>query len=108
MEVGSGELITFEFCDVHLELVPLFEHALSAFGDKVVEAVGETGHTFAEIVETEVYVGEGVGHGGGACGGERAVGGREGVGGDGGFEHGGHWVRLKWICRLPFSFSTEI
>ena len=108
LKVRCGELSTFEFCDVHLELVPLFEDALSAFGDKVVEAVGEAGHAFAEIVETEIYVREGVGHGGGTCGGERAVGGGEGVGGgDAGFEKGGHWVGLRWICRLPASFSPE-
>lgn len=53
---------TFELCDVHAKGVALFEHAFAAALDEVVEALGELGHAFAQVVEAEVDGGEVVGH----------------------------------------------
>ena len=53
---------TFELCDVHAKGVALFEHAFAAALDEVIEALGELGHAFAQVVEAEVDGGEVVGH----------------------------------------------
>ena len=55
---------TFKLRDVHAKGVALFQHALAAALDEVVEALGELGHTFAQVVEAEVDGWEVVGHGG--------------------------------------------
>ena len=55
---------TFELCDIHAKGVALFEHAFAAALDEVVEALGELGHAFAQVVEAEVDGWEVVGHGG--------------------------------------------
>jgi hypothetical protein len=55
---------TFKLSDVHAEGIALFQHALAAALDKVVEALRELGHALAQVVEAEVDRGQGVGHGG--------------------------------------------
>lgn len=61
---GEQRGLTFELCDVHAKGVALFEHAFAAALDEVVEALGELGHAFAQVVEAEVDGWEVVGHGG--------------------------------------------
>lgn len=55
---------TFKLGDVHAKGVALLEHALAAALDEVVEALGELGHAFAQVVEAEIDGGQAVGHGG--------------------------------------------
>lgn len=55
---------TFKLGNIHAKGVALFQHALAAALDEVVEALGELGHTFAQVVEAEVDGWEVVGHGG--------------------------------------------
>ena len=55
-------LVFVQLGDVHAELIALFEDAFAPFGDEFVESVGESRHAVAELVEAEVYAGEGVGH----------------------------------------------
>jgi hypothetical protein len=55
---------TFKLGDIHAKGVALFQHALAAALDEVVEALRELGHSLAQVVEAEVDRGQGVGHGG--------------------------------------------
>ena len=59
--MGNGGR-TFQFGNIDSELIPLFENAFSTFGDEVVEAVCEACHAVSQVVETEVYAWECVGH----------------------------------------------
>jgi hypothetical protein len=59
------------FCDVHAELIALFENSLAAGFYEVVELDGELCHAVAQLVEAEIDRGEGVSHG-------RRVSGQEG------------------------------
>ena len=49
--------LTFEFGDVHAKGVALFEDALAAALDEVVEALGELGHALSQVVEAKVHGG---------------------------------------------------
>lgn len=55
---------TFKFRDVHAKGIALFQHTLAAALDELVEALGELGHAFAQVIEAEVDGWEVVGHGG--------------------------------------------
>lgn len=46
------------FCDVHAELVALFEDTLASGFYEVVELDGEFGHAVAELVEAKIDRGE--------------------------------------------------
>ena len=61
-ETGNRWAPTLQLGHFHSELVALFEDALAAFGNEVVEAVGKFCHALSELVEAEVDAGEGVGH----------------------------------------------
>jgi hypothetical protein len=54
---------TMKLCDVHVELVALFQHSASPILNKRIEARGELVHATAQVVESEVDGGQLIGHG---------------------------------------------
>jgi hypothetical protein len=64
---------TLQLCDIHAELVALFQHALATLLNKVVEACRELCHARAEVLEAEVDAGQLVGHRGRFGGAERGA-----------------------------------
>jgi hypothetical protein len=65
---------TMKFCDVHAELVALFEYSSSSILDEGVKSRGELVHATAQVVKPEIDAGQLIGHGrrivrGGAHGG---------------------------------------
>lgn len=56
-------MLTVEFCDVHAELIALFQHSPAPILDKCVESRCELVHAAAQVVEAEVDRGQLVRHG---------------------------------------------
>jgi hypothetical protein len=86
---------TFKLSNIHAKGIALFQHALAAALNEVIEALRELSHSLAQVVEAEVYGGEGVGHGG-RVGGVLRLGAREGRAEAAGCcWDGGHWGRCR-------------
>ena len=54
---------TMEFCDIHAELISLFQYSSAPVLDESIKSCSELVHATAQIVESEVDAGQLVGHG---------------------------------------------
>jgi len=53
---------TMKLCDIHVELVALFQHSSAPILNKCIESRSELVHATAQVVESEVDRGQLVGH----------------------------------------------